>query len=168
MCDFIIKEPHTAIFSGVMGCGKTKLVLDLLETYYLNHYEYIIILCSTLRHNRTYIDRVWIKTDQDIWLVEPKENLNKWIEILSLLLIDRATLFILDDLIADESLNKRRTSLLDLGISCRHRNHSMWFLTQSYTAIPKNLRRLANMIFCWYQKERSDMQLIHEEKRSAN
>ena len=163
MCDFIIKEPHTAFFSGVMGCGKTQLVLDLLETYYLNHYEYIIILCSTLRHNRTYIDRVWIKTDQDIWLVEPKEKLNKWIKVLSLLLIDRATLFILDDLIADESLNKRRTSLLELCISCRHLNHSMWFLTQSYTAIPKDLRRFSNMIFCWYQKERSDIQLIHKE-----
>ena len=129
-----------AIFSGVMGCGKTQLVLDLLETYYINHYDFIIILCSTLKHNRTYLNRLWIKTDQDIWLIEPKDKLNKWVEILSLLLIDRPTLFILDDLIADESLNKRRTTLLDLAISCRHRQHSLWFLTQSYTAIPKNLR----------------------------
>ena len=137
--DFIIKNRVWQFFLELWDVEKPQLVLDLLETYYLNHYEYIIILCSTLRHNRTYIDRVWIKTDQDIWLVEPKEKLNKWIEILSLLLIDRATLFILDDLIADESLNKRQTSLLDLCISCRHRNHSIWFLTQSYTAILKKI-----------------------------
>ena len=71
------KRTAYAIFSGVMGCGKTQLVLDLLETYYLNYYDYIIILCSTLRHNRTYHDRLWIKTDQDIWLIEPKDKLNK-------------------------------------------------------------------------------------------
>ena len=89
-----------AIFSGVMGCGKTQLVLDLLETYYLKHYDYIIILCSTLRYNHTYLNRLWIKTDRDIWLIEPKDKLNKWVEILSLLLIDKPTLFILDDLIS--------------------------------------------------------------------
>ena len=67
-------------------------------------------------------------------------------------------------MIADDcSLNKRRTPLLDLGISCRHRNHSLWILTQSYIAVPKNLRRLASMLFCWYPKERSDMRMIHEE-----
>ena len=120
-------------------------------------------MCSTLRHNRTYLDRGWIKTDEDIWLVEPKEHLNDWVEKLSLLLVGRLTLFIVDDMIANCSLNKRRTPLLDLAISCRHRNHSLWILTQSYTAVPKNLRRLANMLFCWYQKERSDMRMIHEE-----
>ena len=26
-----IKEPHTAIFTGQTGCGKTHLVLDLIE-----------------------------------------------------------------------------------------------------------------------------------------
>ena len=26
-----IKEPHTTIFTGPTGCGKTQLVLDLIE-----------------------------------------------------------------------------------------------------------------------------------------
>ena len=64
MSDFEkIKEPHAAIFSGVIGCGKTQLIQDLHKTYYLNHYDFVVILCPTIRHNRTYLDRPWIKTD---------------------------------------------------------------------------------------------------------
>ena len=49
------------------------------------------------------------------------------------------TLFILDDIIADEKLDKKRSPFLKLSISGRHRNHSLWLLTQSYTCIPKTL-----------------------------
>ena len=66
-------------------------------------------------------------------------------------------------IIADESLDKRRQSLLELAISGRHKNHCLWLLTQLYTAIPKNLRRQAKAIFTWYPKERGDMRTIHEE-----
>ena len=45
----------------------------------------------------------------------------------------------------------------------RHRNHYLWLLTQSYTAIPKNLRRVSRVIFAGYQKERADLKTIHEE-----
>ena len=73
------------------------------------------------------------------------------------------TLFIIDDIIADESLDKRRQPLLELAISGRHRGHYLWLLTQSYSAIPKNLRRQAKAIFVWYPKERADLKMIHDE-----
>ena len=72
-------------------------------------------------------------------------------------------LFIIDDIIADEGLDKRRQSLLELSISGRHRGHYLWLLTQLYTAIPKNLRRQPKVIFVWYPKERGDLRAIHEE-----
>ena len=43
-----IKEPHTTIFTGPAGCGKTHLVLHLTEKEYNKHFDYIIIICSTL------------------------------------------------------------------------------------------------------------------------
>ena len=67
-------------------------------------------------------------------------------------------LFIIDDIIANESLGKRRQPLLELSISGRHQGHYLWLITQSYTAIPKNLRRQAKVIFVWYPKERGDTQ----------
>ena len=72
-------------------------------------------------------------------------------------------LFIIDDIIANESLDKRRQLLLELSISGRHRGHYLWLLTQSYSAIPKNLRRQAKAIFVWYPKERGDLKMIHDE-----
>ena len=72
-------------------------------------------------------------------------------------------LFIIDDIIANESLDKRRQPLLELAISGRHRGHYLWLLTQSYSAIPKNLRRQAKAIFVWYPKERADLKMIHDE-----
>ena len=72
-------------------------------------------------------------------------------------------LFIIDDIIVNESLGKRRQFLLKLAISGRHRDQYLWLLTQSYSTIPKNLRRLAKAIFVWYPKERADLKAIHEE-----
>ena len=69
----------------------------------------------------------------------------------------------MDDIIADEGLDKRRQLLLELAISGRYRDHSLWLLTQSYYAVPKNLRRQAGAIFTWYPKERRDLKMIHDE-----
>ena len=44
-----IKKPHTAIFTSPTGCGKTHLVLDLIEKENKKHFDYIIIICPTLR-----------------------------------------------------------------------------------------------------------------------
>ena len=72
-------------------------------------------------------------------------------------------LFIIDDIIAIESLDKKRQPLLELSISGRHRGHYLWLLTQSYNAIPKNLRSQAKAIFVWCPKERADLKMIHDE-----
>ena len=69
----------------------------------------------------------------------------------------------IDDIIVDENLDKRRQPFLELAISGRHRGHSLWLLTQSYTAIPKNIRRRAKMLSVWYPKNRTDLNAIHEE-----
>ena len=69
----------------------------------------------------------------------------------------------MDDIISDETLDKKRQPLLELAISGRHRGHSLWLLTQSYTAIPKNLRRQKKMLFVWYPNEKSDLKTIDEE-----
>ena len=43
-----------ALFVAPTGVGKTQLALHSLEREYLNHFEFIIILCPTLRYNETY------------------------------------------------------------------------------------------------------------------
>ena len=69
----------------------------------------------------------------------------------------------IDDIIADETLDKHRQLLLELAISGRHRAHSLGLLTQSYTAIPNNIRRQAKMLYVWYPRNRTDLNTIHGE-----
>ena len=163
-----VKEPHTAIFSGPTSCGKTQRVLDLIETEYNQHFENVIILCPTLRWNKTYLERGYIWKDDDVYPIEPKGNLFELIEKLSLRFSGEETLFVVDDVIADETLDKRRNPLLELAISGRHRKQSLWILTQSYTALPKNLRRQKKQLFAWYPPEKSDLKTIDEETNLMN
>ena len=158
-----IKKSHTTIFTGPTGCGKTHLVLDLIEKEYTKHFAYIVIICPTLRWNKTYHFKDWIKNDDKVWLIEPKDKPYQWIEKFSQLLARSETLFIIDVIIGDEGLDKRRQPLLELAISGRHRDYYLWLLTQSYSAIPKNLKKQVKAIFVWYPKKKADLKMIHDE-----
>ena len=112
-----IKKPHTAIFIGQTGCGKTHFVLGFIEKEYKNHFEYIAIICPILRENSTYHAEEWIKNDDKVWLVEMKDNLYQCIKKFSESIRFFEVLFIIDDIIANECLDKRRQRQLELAIS---------------------------------------------------
>ena len=141
-----MKEPHTALFVAPTGVLKTHLALSLLETEYRNHFDFIVIICPTLRYNSTYKSQSWVWNDPDVIPIEPGNQLYYLIEKIRNLLTGDKTLFLIDDIIANETLDKPRQPLLELAISGRHRSHSLWLLTQSYTAIPNNVRRQAKML----------------------
>ena len=147
-----MKEPHTALFVASTGVGKMHLALNLLETKYRNYFDFIIIICPTLAHNETYRSLGWVWTNPEIILIEPGNNLYYWTEKISNLLAGSKPLFLIDDVIADEALEKHCQPLLELAISGRYRAHLLWLLTQSYTAIPKNIRKQSKMLYVWYPK----------------
>ena len=137
--------------------------MSLLETEYRNQFDFIVIICPTLRYNSTYKNRSWVWNGPDVIPIEPGNQLYYLIEKISNLLAGDKTLFLIDDIIADETRNKRHQPLLELAISGRHRGHSLWLLTQSYTTIPNNIRRQAKMHYIWHPKNRTDLNTIHEE-----
>ena len=94
---------------------------------------------------------------------EPGNHLYNWIEKIGNQFAGFKTLFLIDDIIADENLDKKRQHLLELARSGRYKEHSLWLLTQSYTAVPKNTRRQAKMFYVWYAKNRTDLNVIYEE-----
>ena len=110
-----------------------------------------------------YKSRGWVWNDPDVIPIEPDNNLYYLIEKISNLLTESKTLFLIDDIIADEALNKHHQPFLELAISRCHRQHSLWLLTQSYTAVPNNIRRQVKMLYVWYHKNRTDLNTIHEE-----
>ena len=142
-----MKEPHTALFVAPTGVGKTHLALSLPETEYRNQFNFIVIICPTLRYNSTYKNRSLVWNDPDVIPIEPGNQLYYLIERISNLLAGDKTLFLIDDIIADETLDKCHQPLLELAILGRHRGHSLWLLTQSYTAVPNNIRRQAKILY---------------------
>ena len=123
-----------------------------------------IIIYPTLRENSTYLGAwSWIKNDDKVWLIDPKDNLYQWTQKLSELLQFLEVLFIIVDIIANKDLGKRRQPLLELSISGRHWGHYLWLLTQSYKDIPKKLKEQAKAIFAWYPKARIGLKMIHKE-----
>ena len=158
-----IKKPYTSIFIGQTGCGKTHLVLELIEKEYNKHFDCIVIICPTLRENSTYHAKEWPKNDDKVWLIVPKNNLYQWIQKLSELLRFLEVLFIIDDIVANKDPDRRRQPLLELAMSGRYRGHYLWLLTQSYKGVPKKLREQAKAVFVWYPKARIDLKMIHDE-----
>ena len=70
------KYPHSAVFTGQTGCGKTFFVLDLLQEEYQGVFENIVILCPTVEWNKAYKTRSWIgdvhrPKDKSIIIVNP-------------------------------------------------------------------------------------------------
>ena len=50
-----MKEPHIALFVAPAGVEKTQLALNLLESEYFNHFDFIIIICpmsNIMKHRR--------------------------------------------------------------------------------------------------------------------
>ena len=108
-----MKELHTALFIAPNGVGKTHFALSLLETEYRNHFDFIVIICPTLRYNSTYKSRSWVWNDPDVIPIEPGNQLYYLVEKISNLLAGDKTLFLIDDIIANETLDKRRQPLLE-------------------------------------------------------
>ena len=75
-----------------------------------------MIICPTLAHNETCKSRGWVWTDPDVIPIEPGNQLYNLIEKISKLLAGSKTIFLIDDIIADEALDKRRQLLLELAI----------------------------------------------------
>ena len=158
-----IKELHTTIFTGPMGCGKTHLVLDLIEKEYNKHFDYIIIICPTLRWNKTYHGKDWIRNDDKVGLQNLKTGSIS--ELKSYRNCQHAQKHYLSFMISSlmKDLTRGGSLYQNLVISGRHRGHYLWLLTQSYSAIPKTLRRQNKAIFVWHPKQRADLKMIHDE-----
>ena len=91
-----MKELYTALFVAPAGVGKTHLALSLLETEYRNHFDFIVIICPTLRYNSTYKNQSWVWNNPDVIPIEPGNQLYYLIKKISNLLAGDKILFLID------------------------------------------------------------------------
>eukprot|EP00745_Piridium_sociabile_P030731 TRINITY_DN50_c0_g3_i1.p3 TRINITY_DN50_c0_g3~~TRINITY_DN50_c0_g3_i1.p3 ORF type:complete len:204 (+),score=7.22 TRINITY_DN50_c0_g3_i1:2805-3416(+) len=152
--DFMTKEPHCSLICGQTGCGKTIFVLDLLQTVYRNHFEHIVIFCPTLKYNKSYRERKFIWSDDEIYVVDPSNKLSECLEYFYRLFEGTTTLFIIDDCSAERDMVKKRNTLAKLAFSGRHAGISIWILTQKYNSVLKDFREQLKIIILFFMKDR--------------
>ena len=138
--DFLPYEPHCALFLGQTNSGKTVFCLDLLETYYKDLFEKIVIICPTINDNKTYQERPWIQKDKNIHKILPGDKFNEALKFFNEKFKNKKTLFLIDDCSAEKCLTLKKRELSKLAFSGRHIGHSVWILTQKYNSVLTDFR----------------------------
>lgn len=156
--DLLPHDPHSAIICGATGCGKTVFVLDALERHYRGVFQHIVILCPTVRHNRTYQSRGWLWDDPEVFLVDPGERLHDYLRAFYTLFAGEPTLYIIDDCSASKALTRKKDMLSELAFSGRHAQQSVWVLTQRYNAVLKDLREQTRWTALFHCKDRDSFE----------
>ena len=87
-------------------------------------------------------------------------KLNEWIKLFKSMLKDHQTLFIIDDCSAENQINKKRNALSELAFSGRHRNHSLWVLTQKCNSVSKDVREQIKWLHLFLTKNRDSLKIV--------
>lgn len=154
----LVTEPHSAIICGMTNCGKTKYALDLLEGPYRGRFDHVVILCPTFRHNKTYQERPWVLTDEEVYVLDPGERLHDYLRAFYRVFQGEPTLYIIDDMAASKQLTKKKDMLSELAFSGRHAKQSVWVLAQRYNAILKDLREQTRWVALFHCKDRDSFE----------
>ena len=142
------------LISGITGCGKTHMVLDLLETEYRKQFDYVIIICPTFPSNKTY-HRKFILNDVDVFPIVINDKLNEILDVVLNKFGDsrEQTLIIIDDCANLYDAKLKATALTKLAFHGRHLNLSTWVITQKYNAIVKDFRENIRVLILFYDKD---------------
>jgi energy-coupling factor transporter ATP-binding protein EcfA2 len=150
--EFTIKLPARAMFAGKTGSGKTKLCLNITQTYHRS-FKQIIVLCPEKASagdwaNCGFINPkfVWTEfTNADIKgvydkLSDYKQKKGKTYE----------TLIIFDDCLQALQTTKREEAAVWKQLFCngRHVGISIFFCTQYIKALPIYTRGQFGYVFC--------------------
>ena len=79
-------------------------------------------------------------------MCEVEGKLNEWIKLFKNALKGYQTLFIIDDCSVQGALS-------ELAFSGRHRNHSLWVLTQKYNSVSKDVREQVKWLCLFFTKD---------------
>ena len=148
------EPPFNMLISGITGCGKTHMVLDLLEVEYRKKFDYVIIICPTFPSNKTY-HRKFILNDVDVFPIVINDKLNEILDVVLKKFGDsrEQTLIIIDDCANLYDAKLKATALTKLAFHGRHLNLSTWVITQKYNAIVKDFRENIRVLIMFYDKD---------------
>ena len=155
------------IIVGMTACGKTHYLLKMLENEYKNHFDYIYIVCPTIRYNCTYQNWEYFK-DPDVFAIDCEhDEIESTLETIGTITENNFTigdndqiLAILDDCASSKASKKQTSELVKLAMSERHVNISTIVITQQLTSVAKSYRENLSKFVTFYNPCRNDMKYI--------
>ena len=151
LINLLPQTAHSATICRQTGCGKKVFILDLQEGPYRGFFQHIVVLCPTVRHNKTYKQCPWIWTDPEVYLLDPGERLHDYLREFYHVFMGEPTLYIIDDCSASTALTKKKDML---AFSGRHAEQSVWVLPQKYNSVLKDLREQTRLVCLFHCKDR--------------
>ena len=123
--------------------------MDQLYRPFRGKFDYIVLICPTFAHNKTYHQLSENDPRMDVIVCE-QHDVEKWLKLMRWLSEGINTLIILDDCAASKDVKERTGELVNLAFSARHMGISVWALTQKMTGITSSFRENVAAIVLFY------------------
>jgi len=113
------KIPFNALIVGPTNSGKSRFVVDQLYGPFRGKFDYIVLICLTFTHNKTYHRLGENDLRMDVIVCE-QHDVERWLKLVRWLSEGTNTLIILDDCVASKDVKRHRGELVNLAFSARH------------------------------------------------
>ena len=163
MKELVRKTPFHCIITGPTNCGKTRYLVDQLRGPFRYVFEYIILICPTYIHNKTY--QGFARGDKRFFVFCPSglEEVDELLQSCRTTFSGTSTLIILDDCAVSKDLKKRSNEFIRLAFSGRHEGLSVWVLTQQLTSISKPFRENVACVIAFHNPSQVSTRVMFED-----
>ena len=156
------KIPFNALIVGPTNSGKSRFVVDQLYGPFRFKFDYIVLICPTFAHNKTY-HRIGENDPRMDVIVCEQHDVEKWLKLVRWFFEGANTLIILDDCAASKDVEGRTGELVNLAFSARHMSISVWVLTQKLTGITSSFRENVATIVLFYTPSAKTTKAIFDD-----
>jgi len=98
--------PINALIVGPTNSGKSRFVVDQIYDPFRGKFDYIVLICPTFAHNRTYYRIGENDPRMDVIMCD-QHDVEKWLKLVRWLSEGANTLIILDDCAASKDVKGR-------------------------------------------------------------
>ena len=104
---------------GPTNSGKSQFVVDQLNGPFRGNFDYIVLICPTIAHNKTF-RRLGEKDPRMFIVICDQHEVELWLKVARFLFEGTNTLIVLDDCAASKDVKGRTGDLVSLAFSARH------------------------------------------------
>ena len=156
------KIPFNSLIVGPTDSGKSRVVVDQIYCPFRGKFDYIVLICPTFAHNKTY-DRIGENDPRMHVILCDQHEVEMWLKIVRWVFEGANTLIILDDCAASKDVKGRTGELVNLAFSARHMGISVWVLTQKMTGITASFRENVAAIVLFYTPSAKTTKAIFDD-----